>query len=224
MSAQRYPWWMGPAEHVAAGMLLLLGSTWRLERLRIRERDARLYRGERCIFALWHARLLSLVYTHRRRSVAVLVSRHRDGELIARIIARLGYVTGRGSSSRGGEEGTREMLSHAEAGHLLALTPDGPRGPCQQVKPGLVYLASRTGFPILPTAAAASHEWVLESWDRFRIPWPFTRLVYAYGDPIAVPPRLADHEIEGWRVRIESAIGDLTREVDQVIAGRGTRR
>src|SRR6185503_17097464 len=92
MSAARYPWWMGPASEAAAALLLMLGRSWRIERRRMREQDARLDRGDRCIFAFWHARLLPLVFNHRRRSIAVLISRHRDGELIARIITRLGYL------------------------------------------------------------------------------------------------------------------------------------
>jgi lysophospholipid acyltransferase (LPLAT)-like uncharacterized protein len=219
MKARDYPWWVSIAAPVAAGLLVALGATWRIVRLRLHERDALLDRGERCIFALWHAHLLPLAFTHRRRSVALLISQHRDGELIARIIARLGYLTGRGSSTRGGEEGIREMLGHAEEGRLLGLTPDGPRGPARRVKPGIVYLASRTGFPVLPVAAAAKGEWVLDSWDRFRIPFPFTTVVVAYGAPIPVPARLSDEEVEVWRVRIEEGLRALTAEVERVASG-----
>jgi lysophospholipid acyltransferase (LPLAT)-like uncharacterized protein len=205
---------MGPGASAAAGLVALLGHTWRIERRGMDPRDTRLDRGERCIFAFWHARLLPLVYTHRRRSIAVLISRHRDGELIARIITRLGFLAGRGSSTRGGEEGIRDMLRHAEERRMLAITPDGPRGPAEEVKPGLVYLASRTGFPILPVATASSSAWVLRSWDRFRIPRPFARVVVAYGDPIVVPPKLTDPEVDLWRLRVEGAIRGLTRDVD----------
>jgi hypothetical protein len=221
MTALRYPRWMPLAATAAAWLVLVLGATWRLVRVRLHAQDALLERGERCIFAFWHARLLPLVFTHRRRSIAVLISRHRDGELIARIIRRLGFLTGRGSSTRGGEEGIREMLRHAEDGRLLALTPDGPRGPAEQVKPGLVYLASRTGFPVIPVASAASRDWALDSWDRFRVPHPFARVVVAYGAPIAVPPRLSDEAIEVWRVRIEAGIRELTAEVDRLATGGG---
>jgi lysophospholipid acyltransferase (LPLAT)-like uncharacterized protein len=219
MRARDYPWWMVIAAPIAAWLLVALGATWRIVRVRVHEREALLGRGERCIFALWHSRLLPLAFTHRGRSVALLISRHRDGELIARIITRLGYRTARGSSTRGGEEGIREMLRHAEEGHLLGITPDGPRGPAEQVKPGLVYLASRTGYPILPVAAAAKGEWVLDSWDRFRIPFPFTTVVVAYGPPILVPARLSDEEIEVWRVRIEAGLRELTAEVERAAAG-----
>ena len=221
MSATRYPWWMAPATAAGAGLVLALGATWRLTRVRVHEREAQLDRGERCIFAFWHARLLPLVFTHRRRSIAVLVSQHRDGELIARIIARLGFLTGRGSSTRGGEEGIRSMLRHAEERRLLGITPDGPRGPAERVKPGLVYLASRTGFPVIPITSAARRAWRLNSWDGFRIPNPFARVVVAYGAPIAVPPRVSEDEVEAWRVRIEAAIRDLTAEADRLAAGGG---
>ena len=224
MSGHRYPWWMAVAAEVTAATLLALGATWRLKRVRVHEQEARLDRGDRCIFALWHARLLPLVYTHRGRSVAVLVSRHRDGELITRVIERLGYLTGRGSSTRGGEEGIRDMLRHAEEGRLLAITPDGPRGPAGQVKAGLVYLASRTGFPVVPVAASGSGAWTFDSWDRFRVPKPFARLVIAYGAPIVVPPRVPEEEIEVWRVRIEAAIESVAEETDRLAAGAGPRR
>ena len=221
MSRPRYPWWMPMASAGAALLVSALGASWRLSRVRLHEQDARLDRGERCILALWHSRLLPLAYTHRNRSIAVLISRHRDGELIARILARLGSLAARGSSTRGGEEGIREMLRHAEEGRLLAITPDGPRGPSLQVKPGIVYLASRTGFPVLPLAAGASSAWVLDSWDRFRIPKPFARVVVAYGAPIHVPPRLADEEVEVWRMRIEGAMRELVDEVDRLAAQAG---
>lgn len=220
MSEARYPWWMPLATEAVAGLLLVLGATWRFTRVRVHERESRIDRGERCIFAFWHSRILPLVYTHRRRAIAVLVSRHRDGELIARVIERLGFRTARGSSTRGGEAGLRDLLQHAEEGNLLAITPDGPRGPAQRVKPGLVFLASRTGYAVQPLAAAARRCWTLRSWDGFRIPQPFARLVVTYGEPIAVPPRLTEDEVEVWRVRIEGAIQDVTDEADRIASGK----
>jgi lysophospholipid acyltransferase (LPLAT)-like uncharacterized protein len=205
----------------AAVLVRLLGMSWRLEFRGVREYDRKLAGGARCVFAFWHARLMPLVYTHRSRQIAVLVSHHRDGEWIARLIERLGFATARGSSTRGGEEGVREMLTLARRDHLLAITPDGPRGPAERVKPGLVYLASRTGFPVVPVATAANRSWVFRSWDRFRLPHPFARVVVAYGAPLEVPAELAEDEIERWRVRVEEAIASLTREV-AVAAGERT--
>ncbi len=215
MNRERRPWWIAPASRLGAALLLALGSTWRLERVATAEREARRQSGERWIFALWHARLLALTFTHRNWGVGVLISQHRDGELIARIVERLGFVTGRGSSTRGGHEGARDMLNLAEEGHILAITPDGPRGPAERVKPGLIYLASRTGWAIVPAAMAARHAWRLDSWDGFRIPWPFARVLIGYGPPLHVPALLDDDQAEVWRVRVQGAIEELTRDLDR---------
>ena len=214
------PRWIGPVIAIAAWLIRGLGRTWRIEYQGVREYDARIAEGERCIFAFWHARLLPLVYTHRRRGIAVLVSRSRDGQLITGVIERLGFVTARGSSSRGAGEGTLEMLDWAGQGRLLAITPDGPRGPAGKVKPGLAYLASRTGLPVVPVATAARRAWALSSWDRFRIPRPFTRVWVAYGEPLRVPARVDDRDAEAWRARLEGAIRDLTTELSRR-AGEG---
>jgi lysophospholipid acyltransferase (LPLAT)-like uncharacterized protein len=220
---RRYPWWTGIAASLGALVVRLLGLTWRIERIGIAEHDAVLARGGRCIYALWHARLLPLVFTHRGRGAAVLVSRHRDGELITRIIERLGYVAARGSSTRGGEEGLREMIEWAERKRLLAITPDGPRGPAERVKPGLVYLASRTGFPILPVAAASRRCWRLRSWDGFRVPKPFARVIVAYGAPIPVAADLDRDALERLRLVVEAEIARLTARLDDSVAGRASQ-
>jgi hypothetical protein len=214
VSAGRHPWWLGPAAVLGAILLRALGATWRIDRRGLAAYEGRLARGERCVFAFWHARLLPLVFTHRGRAIAVLISRHRDGELIARIIERLGFRTARGSSTRGGEEGARELVRYAADGHLLAITPDGPRGPAERVKPGLAWLASRTGLPVVPVASAARDAWVFRSWDRFRVPRPFARVVVAYGEPLAIPPGIGERELEAWRERLDTALAAVTREVD----------
>ena len=207
------PWWMEPAATLAAGLLLMVGATWRIERIGFEPVERLIARGGRVLFALWHARLLPLVFAHRGSAAAVLVSRSRDGELIAGVIERLGFVTARGSSSRAGGEGILEMLEWAGQGHLLALTPDGPRGPAGRVKPGLAYLASRTGLPVIPVATASRRAWVLSSWDRFRVPRPFARVWVAYGEPIRVPANLDPAEAGAWSARLEGAIRDLTLDV-----------
>jgi lysophospholipid acyltransferase (LPLAT)-like uncharacterized protein len=216
--AARYPWWMEPAAIAGAAVLRLLGGTWRVTRLGTEEWEAAVAPCGHCIFALWHARLLPLVYTHRGRGVAVLISRHRDGELVARMVQKLGFETARGSSTRGGEEGLRDMIEWAERGRSLAITPDGPRGPAERVKPGLVFLASRTGFPILPVAAAAVPEWRLRSWDGFRVPRPFARVLVAYGPPIRVPPDLGREALESTRLAVEAALAELTTSLDARLA------
>ncbi len=207
-----HPWWMSLATAAGAAFVWLLGHTWRIELLGVAEHDREIAAGAGpCIFAFWHSRLLPLAYTHRGRGAAVLVSRSRDGELIAGIIQRLGFATARGSSSRGAGEAVLELLRWGEQGHVLAVTPDGPRGPAEEVKPGLVFLASRTGYPIIPVATAASAATILPSWDGFRIPRPFSRVVVAYGEPIRVPADLSAEQAEIWRGRVAAALREHTR-------------
>jgi lysophospholipid acyltransferase (LPLAT)-like uncharacterized protein len=146
-------------------------------------------RGERFILAFWHRHLLLMPYAYRGRRISVLVSQSRDGELIARTVARLGIDTSRGSSSRGGVAGMRALLRKAAEGYDLAFTPDGPRGPAGEVQPGVVLAAAATGLPVQPVAVAASRAKRLRSWDRFLVPLPLSTVHFVYGEPLAVERR-----------------------------------
>jgi lysophospholipid acyltransferase (LPLAT)-like uncharacterized protein len=127
------------------------------------------------------------VWYHRDQDVHVMISASRDGELITTIGRFFGYTAVRGSSSRGGQEATREMVDHLQAGKRCAITPDGPRGPRREMKPGAVNIARLTGAPIVCFGFAAEHCWRLKSWDQFIIPKPFSRAVFVYGEPIRIP-------------------------------------
>jgi len=199
-------WWFPLATAAGAAALRLLGWTWRLRRTNTADYDRRLAGGERCIYALWHCRMLPLIYAYRGLGVAALVSRSRDGELIAGVIERIGYVAARGSSSRGGQLGFNELVRFAADGRSLTITPDGPRGPREVVKPGLVRLASLTGLPVLPVASASRGAWVLRSWDGFRVPRPFATVWISYGEPVSVPAGLDEAGIEAWRGVLEQAL------------------
>ena len=146
---------------------------------------------EPAIYALWHEHLLPLAFAHRGEGVTALVSGHRDGEILTRVLRRLGHRAARGSSTRGGEEGLEAMLEAAEEGHPLAFTPDGPRGPARRCKPGVVRAAAATGLPVVPLSAAASGGRRRGGWDRFLLPGPFARVVVARGEPLEVPRDLA---------------------------------
>lgn len=209
MSRERAPWWTGLAAWLGAGIIRLLGATWRVEVVDHPEFTAARARGEACVYAFWHCLLLVLTHHHRREGIAVLVSRHRDGELIARIIERLGYVTARGSSTRGGEAGVRGLLRGARQGRCLGITPDGPRGPAERVKEGLVFVAAHSGLPVVPIAVGMGSGWRMRSWDRFRVPRPFARIRIMHGAPIRVA--VAEGEtLEAQRQLLERAIADQT--------------
>jgi lysophospholipid acyltransferase (LPLAT)-like uncharacterized protein len=164
----------------------LLARTWR-----IRERNAdgwRKMRAERkpWVFALWHAVLLPIAYKHSNEGVAVLVSQHRDGELIARVLAAWGNSTVRGSTTRGGSRALLAMIHELEQGVPVAVTPDGPKGPAREFQAGALIAAQRAGVPVIAMAVHADRAWRLKSWDTFMIPKFFARVTFAYGDPTMV--------------------------------------
>lgn len=163
-------------------------------------------RGGKNIAALWHQRILivmpvAMTYSPYRPSV--MISKSRDGDMIADVYSRLKFRPVRGSSSRGGREGLQAMVEdlreHQIAVHIL----DGPRGPRGVIKPGLIRLAQLSGVPIFPVYISVSRAWILNSWDRFIVPKPFSTVVTRFDEPIAVPPELTPEEFEALRLRIE---------------------
>lgn len=213
MRPDAQPWWMGAAAFSGAMLARTLGATWRIDQQDHPDYVTAERAGERFLYCFWHARLFPLVYSHRGEGIAVLVSQHRDGEIIARIVETMGFATARGSSTRGGDAGVREMLRHARAGRQLAITPDGPRGPAEQLKDGLVYLAARLQRRIVPIATASDSAWAARSWDRFRIPYPFARVCISHGAPIAVPPRPGDADAAAAHAELERTLRTLTQQV-----------
>jgi lysophospholipid acyltransferase (LPLAT)-like uncharacterized protein len=178
------------AEPIAAaiGPLLVQGlaATWRI-RLRGAEHLHALRQARRpFVFVLWHSRILPLLYHHRHQQIVLLISRHRDGQHLANLGDRWGYRSVRGSTKRGGEVGLLGVVRALQGGAEVAITPDGPRGPAEQVQPGAIAAAQHAGAALLPIGARASSAWWLGSWDRMCIPKPFAHLEIVYGPPIEV--------------------------------------
>lgn len=166
------------------------------------------------IYAVWHGRILLLPRLYGRRGSHVLASRSRDGELVARWLTRFGLVPVRGSSSRGGGEALRQLARALREGGEVVVVPDGPTGPREILKSGVIALARLSGAPIVPTAVGASREWRLRSWDEFRIPKPFARCVVRFGEPIRIPAGADRATLEASRKDVEAALQSLTWQVD----------
>jgi hypothetical protein len=196
------------AEGVAgAGLVSGLLATTRVERIGWENLAHFRRRRAPVIFVFWHAHLLPLVHYHRHEGIVVLVSEHADGEHIARILEHRGFGTVRGSSTRGGVRGLRALVRAARSGSDLALTPDGPRGPRGEFKPGALAAARMTGLPLIPLAVSASRAWSLRSWDRFLIPKPFATVRIEY-----LPPRLVGRDAS--RAELEKLAADLAAELN----------
>jgi lysophospholipid acyltransferase (LPLAT)-like uncharacterized protein len=181
---------------VAQLALSVLASTWRVRTIGF-EHLASLRAAKRPFVAvLWHGRLLPILYRHRGEGVTVLISRHRDGEVVARAAERWGYRTVRGSSTRGGHVGLLGLVDVLRAGGEVAVTPDGPRGPAEIIKPGAVVAAKLGGAAVIAIGARASRAWRLSSWDGMLIPRPFARVDIQYSVPLAVSADERDQERE----------------------------
>ncbi|MBL8961858.1 MAG: DUF374 domain-containing protein [Gemmatimonadetes bacterium] len=158
-------------------LVRMLGITWRVRW------DGRLPDGP-VVLAMWHGELLPLVWALRGRGIAPLVSTHADGEVIARIVQRLGFAPIRGSSSRGGARALIEASRRLEAGATVACTTDGPRGPRRHSAPGALAAAARGGLDVVPMGATSSRAWRFRSWDRFVVPQPFAVITVRCGAPL----------------------------------------
>jgi hypothetical protein len=205
---------------IALGHLLILalGRTWRVRHVG-QERVARArFGGGRgpVLYAFTHGVLLPLTFTHRDRGIRVLVSQSRDGEIIARILGRLGFDTARGSSSRGGDRAALKLAALGREGYDLAVTPDGPRGPRGSVAPGVAVVAARSGAPIVPVAVAARPAWNARSWDRFLVPPPFARVWVVYGESIDVPAGADPRDVA---VRVRTALAGAEDQARRYAAG-----
>jgi lysophospholipid acyltransferase (LPLAT)-like uncharacterized protein len=202
-----------------AGMIRVLGATVRLRfhdagQIRARERE-----GRRFVLAFWHRHLLLMRYAYRGDRMTVMVSRSRDGELIAQAMSRLGVHSVRASSSKGAAAGLKEVIRVARDGSDIAFTPDGPRGPARQVQPGVVFAAAVSGLPVIPVAIEASRAWEARSWDRMLVPKPGARVEIVYGDPLEVP---RDADLADWGERLRNALDGAEARAAE-LAGRVRR-
>lgn len=168
------------------------------------------------ILAFWHGRLFMMPHIWRKSiPIHLLISHHRDGELLARTINHFGFQTIRGSTSRGGGGALREVLRSLKSGGCIGLTPDGPRGPRMQVSDGVISVARLAGVPIVPSAYAISRRKVLRSWDRFTFPLPFARGIFIWGDPVTVSRDADGDSVEAARKSLEHSLNEITAAADR---------
>lgn len=192
--------------------------------------DALLGSDKGFILAFWHARLLMgpAIRGETGKPVFMLVSTHRDGEIIANAVKGFGVELIRGSAAdpkkpakdKSGAPAVAEMIAALEAGSIVGMTPDGPRGPAEIAKIGAIKLAAFSGAPILPAAYSASRGARLDTWDRFLLAAPFSRLAFAARPPIHIE-RSADAEaLEAARLRLESELTAAARIADATVGRR----
>lgn len=173
------------------------------------------------IYSLWHDSILIPLAKRSiaRTNVAALVSRHQDGAYLAEFMRVIGIRSVRGSTARGGDQALRELMRIGSEWQIF-ITPDGPRGPHHEIKSGLIYLASRTGRPILPVASHFGNAWHIQGkWTGQFIPKPFSLNWYLIGSPLTIPPDQSRDQIEVHRLRIQAEMDRLDQKLARIVCG-----
>jgi len=170
--------------------------------------------NEHYLFAFWHENILVPCHAFARKDTLVLISQHADGEMIAQVCKHMGWGTVRGSSTRGGIKAMREMMRATSDFHI-AVMPDGPRGPRRHVELGLIYLAAKSGKPIVLLGVGHDRPWRLQTWDRFVVPRPFSKAIVLASEPIHIPADASKAELETYRQQVETALSDLTDRAER---------
>ena len=209
------------ASFVGSLVIRFLGLTWRIEWRNIENLEKARALSKQGIVSFLHGRLIVIAYSHRKWGISALASEHPDGDIIGRVVAWLGWGHIKGSSSRRGAAGFRELAAVLRGGRDAGLAIDGPRGPRGCAKQGATELSRMTGAVVIPVSNSARPQRLLSTWDRFQIPGLFARVVIAYGEPFVVPPD-SDREMrEESRLRLEQALGELTAELDRSLGYEG---
>ena len=188
--------------------------------------DAALAHGRGVVLVFWHGRLMMAPFIRGETDsdVHMLISMHRDGEIIARAVDGFGIKFIRGSSAnprkpgktKHGASAVAQMLAALDDGDVVAITPDGPRGPAETVQLGALRIAQRSGAPILAGGVSSSRGWRANSWDRFLLAAPFTRLFYVAADPVFIDKDASDEVIEKHRRELQSRLVEATAKADEL--------
>jgi lysophospholipid acyltransferase (LPLAT)-like uncharacterized protein len=205
------------AIRLVAAMAALLVRLWlATTRVRVQCGDGQPHPTDptdgRFVYAFWHEAMLGPIAV--RPKARVLISQHRDGELIAQVCQWLGLGVIRGSTSRGGSQALLEMIRGSDPNHL-AITPDGPRGPRRELKAGLVMVASQSGLPIVLVGVGFTRAWRAGSWDRFAVPLPFSTLVGVMSEPIMIPKDLDRGGMQHYQRTLEERLRELTSQAEE---------
>ncbi len=224
----RLPWRKRVLRHqitqkvVATAMAYLLRLFWLTFKLnRSIHPDTQTYlQGDKpAIFCFWHGRMILLpFFMPKNREMHVLVSQHRDGELLAQMVASFGVKSVRGSTSKGALEATQELADSLQAGHNIGIAPDGPRGPIFEVQRGALHLARQSGCALIPVSFSASKYKQLRSWDKFIIPLPFSAVRLEIGAPMLIDAKAKLSELKQAKTHLQDQLNAVMQQGDGEVA------
>lgn len=200
-------------------LVTAIGRTLRVEEVGRGHLDAARAGARPVLLVFWHSRLLYICHRLAPVGLVMMVSRSRDGDIIARVAAHHGIDAVRGSTSRGGGGAARALARvMKERGVVGGITPDGPRGPRRVLQPGAILVARLARAVIVPVAIGFARKKVFASWDRFQLPPPFARARLVFGEPVEVPADLAGDAFERWRLDLQRRLNETTAAADRPFA------
>jgi lysophospholipid acyltransferase (LPLAT)-like uncharacterized protein len=203
--------------YIGLFVVKIISSTYRIRTINPEIEKNILKRGHIPIYASWHQRFFpGIIFFASRKPISIMISQSRDGELISKIVNVLGWYPVRGSSSKGGRQALREIKKLVHKGYKVGHIVDGPTGPLGVVKPGLLLIAQASEMPIVPIITSAERKWVFNSWDRFIVPKPFSRVIIRFSDEILIPRNLQRSDFEEKRSFIENTLKKLYIETDAI--------
>jgi lysophospholipid acyltransferase (LPLAT)-like uncharacterized protein len=204
--------WLGP--WFAYWTIRFLGLTMRLEEVNSEIPRSFMEKGVCVIGAFWHGRLLMMPLIYKGKSLSFLVSPHRDGQVVGKALVRFGFHPILGSTHRNRFSSFKQLIKAHENGYDIGIAPDGPRGPKNRVQVGVIELARLTGRPVIPVTFSASKRKILRTWDHFLLPYPLSRGVFIWGEPVYVDPNGDRAHLEEKRFLLEARLNDLTEMAD----------
>lgn len=184
-------------------------------RLRAEGYDELQARPESQIYAGWHGKTFIAATLFRKKGVWTIISQSNDGDMQNRIFRRFGFNTVRGSTGRGGVKALIECIRILKQGAVMAFTPDGPRGPSGVVQEGIMLMAQKSGALLVPVGVSARWKMHAPTWDRYMVPFPFSRAIMIFGKPIHVPTEADAEQVEAYRQELEREIHRLEKEADE---------
>ena len=195
------------------------GWTVREEHINAKVMDELKNSGDNYIISSWHENIYFSTWLLRNRGLDPMISASKDGEIITRIMGKFGFTASRGSSSKGGGSALKEQIRKLKSGIPGAITPDGPKGPRREMKAGVIQLARLSGVPLVPWHYEARHQHVFEkSWDKHKLPRPFTRVVVSVGEPFYVPKDLPKDQIQACIEEFETRMAENVAKAEQKLA------
>ena len=196
-------------------LIRVTGSTTRVQRLNYEVLKSILEEYGSAIVSTWHQNIYFSIWLLRKEDLTALISSSDDGEAIYDVFDHYGYQAVRGSSTRGGIPALKQLIKLLKDKTSVAITPDGPLGPPEKIQSGVILLAKYSGVPIIPWHYEADHQWNLNSWDRHKIPKPFSKIIEAFGEPFHVPKNLLPEDVPVFCEKLEKIMKELAQKTTE---------